>query len=399
VADLYREYVAERYYDRRLYANAYAAAPQKYPQLSGYTSPAVETSGYVRFKSGSEGTSQLREIRGDVAGDLYQDSVNRLWADVGWTSLDSGHLQNGAFVGQTPLVGPRSFLFAPRTSYNSLFDARVGYQRLGNYTPAVELGVSPVGGAVGPTPVGNLSLTGKPEWGEWLIDLYRSSVKQSILSYTGFRDPYTGKAWGRVTEDGINLAAYDRLNDSWSLFGQAGVSVLEGENVDTNNHFKAGVALNYQIRHPDFLYLTVGPAFNFEHYAKNLSFFTYGQGGYFSPDYLFQGVMALRFMTKEARPYLVKGNLSLGLQSYKEDSSPIFPLGNTTSIYTGKSNQTFIAAADLSGMFLLTPHIALGASVGYDKTGDYSEFVASAFLKFFFESRRGLFETDFGTSY
>jgi hypothetical protein len=104
-------------------------------------------------------------------------------------------------------------------------------------------------------------------------------------------------------------------------------------------------------------------------------------------------------MTKEARPYLVKGNLALGLQSYRESSSPIFPLDNTTGTYSGKSNQTFVAAADLSGMFLLTPHIALGASVGYNKTGDYSEVFAGAFLKFFFEPRRGLFETDFGTGY
>jgi hypothetical protein len=46
-------------------------------------------------------------------------------------------------------------------------------------------------------------------------------------------------------------------------------------------------------------------------------------------------------------------------------------------------------------LFLLTSQLALGASVDYSKTANYSEFTAGAFLKFFFEPRAGLFGTDF----
>ncbi len=59
---LYQSDLAQRYYDHRLYANAYATDPQKFPELSSYTSPAISSTGFARFKSGVEGTSKLTEV-------------------------------------------------------------------------------------------------------------------------------------------------------------------------------------------------------------------------------------------------------------------------------------------------------------------------------------------------
>ncbi len=179
------------------------------------------------------------------------------------------------------------------------------------------------------------------------------------------------------------------------LYGQFGASILEGVNVETNSHITLALSVNRQFDSPNFTYFSVGPSLSFEHYAQNQDFFTFGQGGYFSPDYLFQGAVALRFMTKEARPYLVKGDVTVGLQTYKEDSAPIFPLENSVAIYPQTSTETFVATARLAGLALVAPQLALGASVEYSKTGNYSEFIAAAFIKFFFESRTGLFGTDF----
>jgi tetratricopeptide (TPR) repeat protein len=395
LAELYRGYLAERYYNHRLYANAYATDPQKYPNLSAYTSPAAALSGFARFKSGSEGTSQLTEYRGDAEGIFYQDDINRFSLDAGYLSLSAGSLSNGAFVGQVPLVGPRLFAFSPKTTYSSLFDFRVGYQHLGFYTPSVEIGMSPVGGALDPTLVGKIALTGLEDWGSWNASIYRNSVKQSLLSYTGFKDPYSGTTWGRVSEDGLMLSAYDNLEGGWGIYGQFGGNILEGVNVETNNHVTLGLSINRQFENPNFSYFSVGPSFTFDHYAQNQDFFTFGQGGYFSPDYLYQGAVALRFMTKENRPYLIKGDLLAGLQSYQEDSAPIFPLQNSPGTFSGTYTQTFNVTARLAGLVLVAPQWSLGTSLEYNKTGNYSEFTAAAFMRFFFEPRIGLFGTDF----
>jgi cellulose synthase operon protein C len=395
LAALYETYVVQRYYDHRLYANVQALAPQKYPELQGYTSPGVAVTAFDRFKSGNSGTSQLNEIRADATGSFYQDDINRFLLDIGASYLNAGSLPAGAFIGQVPLTGPRVYQFGPKTNSGALMDLRAGYQRSGFYTPTVELGISPVGGALDPTLVGKVGLAGIEDWGNWDVSINRSSVKQSLLSYTGFRDPYSGQAWGRVSEDGLNVSAYDNLGGGWGVYGQFGVSILEGENVETNNHLILALSLNRQIENPNFTFLTVGPAFSLEHYAQNQDFFTFGQGGYFSPEYVVQGGTALRFMTKEARNFLLKGEVLAGLQKYQQNSAPIFPLNNSGASYPGSTTSTFIATARIAGLFLLTSQLALGASVDYSKTANYSEFTAGAFLKFFFEPRAGLFGTDF----
>ena len=90
----------------------------------------------------------------------------------------------------------------------------------------------------------------------------------------------------------------------------------------------------------------------------------------------------------------MKGGLQLGLQSYSEATAPIFPLDGPSPTYRENENQTFIAMANVTGLFQLSAHWALGGSLAYNRTANYSEFNAGIFLKYFFEPRAGLFATD-----
>ena len=69
--------------------------------------------------------------------------------------------------------------------------------------------------------------------------------------------------------------------------------------------------------------------------------------------------MALRFVTKENRPYLIKGDLLAGLQSYQEDSAAIFPLQNSPGTFSGTYTQTFNVTARLAGLVLVAPTVEL----------------------------------------
>ena len=163
-------------------------------------------------------------------------------------------------------------------------DLRAGYQRSGFYTPTVELGISLVGGALDPTLVGKAGLTGIEDWGNWDVSLYRNSVKQSLLSYTGFKDPYSGVAWGRVSEDGLSVSAYDNLAGGWGLYGQFGISILEGENVETNNHLSLALSLNRQIDNPNFTFLSDWPGFQFRALRSKSGFFHLWTGRIFQSE-------------------------------------------------------------------------------------------------------------------
>jgi Cellulose synthase operon protein C C-terminus (BCSC_C) len=106
-------------------------------------------------------------------------------------------------VGNVPLVCPRIFVTNSPSKYDALFDGRIGYQYLGEYSIGADIGITPTGGALIPTVVGDLSLKNTRDWGNWGVVFYRKSIKESILSYTGMKDPYTGRSWGRVTETGF----------------------------------------------------------------------------------------------------------------------------------------------------------------------------------------------------
>jgi hypothetical protein len=140
--------------------------------------------------------------------------------------------------------------------------------------------------------------------------------------------------------------------------------------------------------------LTIGPSLSYETYSKNLSNFTFGDGGYFSPQFFLNGNLAVQFMTAEGKNYLLRGSGSVGLQTYRQDSSPVFPLQNSSATYSQTDTQTFSASARLGGLILVAPQIAAGFNLQYDKTANYSEFSAQLLLKFFFEPRAGLFATD-----
>ena len=134
---------------------------------------------------------------------------------------------------------------------------------------------------------------------------------------------------------------------------------------------------------------------DYEQYSKNLSQFTFGQGGYFSPEYLLQGALGLQFMTKEGQFYLLKGSATLGLQTYRQDASPVFPLENSTATFPAINTNTFIGSIRLDGLILLTSQLAAGITVKADKTANYEEYSVGVILRYFFEPRGGLFSTDF----
>jgi len=447
---MYNDYIATKFYNRRMYTSAYAASPEKYPELNNLTSPLLSVSGNARFKSGDTGTSRLREIGANASTKFYVGDTNRFDVNVAYSSMNSGALPKEAQVGQYPideitrrqleaaLLGtkaePVAYSHSPTTKYNSLVSVNVHYENEGTYAPVVDLGMTPTGADINPTILGNIGFRVNQDWGKVEVDGYRTSVTESILSAVGMRDPYSGKMWGRVTETGGKASAFLNLPSNFSAYAVGSLGEMTGENVADNTHARVTLAVsknfvpplvssptNYSAADSDgkstigdgkstsdadsfnsstmggaLSYFTLGPAVTYEHFAKNLSNFTYGQGGYFSPNYLLQGVLAAQAMTREGRNYLVRASLSAGMQTYREDASPFFPLASHNDHeFKKETSTTFIALVDLEGMLMLNQHWAVSAHVAYNKTANYNEFYGSLGLQYFFEPRDGLFAQDF----
>jgi hypothetical protein len=76
---------------------------------------------------------------------------------------------------------------------------------------------------------------------------------------------------------------------------------LEGENVASNQGVSLNMGLATDLRLRGFDYFTLGPDVSFDAYRKNLSHFTLGHGGYFSPERLFGLGASAHFLPLGAR--------------------------------------------------------------------------------------------------
>ncbi len=400
LADIYALYTSNRYYDRRLYLKAEQLSPGTdnldQPLIENISTPKVTLSGEFVARDGDPGLSELSAAYGPkVTGTVFQDAVNRFDLSLGLVSLDAGDLPNFALIGLQPNTPNPGYVIAPKTSYNGMIEPQVGYYREDWLSPYIELGMTPLGGQINSAFVGRAGFNSLFDTGAWGLEVYRESVTESLLSYTGMRDPYTSLEWGRVLETGMMLSVAYTPTEKLTLYGFMEAAQLTGENVEDNTKFRMDMALSRTFKPEDFHYINFGPIVTFYAYEENLSFFTYGHGGYFSPEYLIQGLINLQFMTEEGRDYLFKGEIGFGGQANKQQAAPYFPLDPDGRIYNGTSDSTGIMISNLQGMMFLTNYWAFGAEIGYNKTPSYEELRGGVFTTIFFEPREGVVETDF----
>jgi hypothetical protein len=224
------------------------------------------------------------------------------------------------------------------------------------------------------------------------------------LSYTGIKDPYRGPdsqvlEWGRVLRTGIRPSIFYRFNDNWNASGAFDLALLEGKNVEENTTVSASASFARNLRISGFDYFNVGPSFNYEHFDKNLSHFTYGHGGYFSPVHYFNIGAGINFLTEEGRPYVIKGRLTAGFQDITESSVAWFPLGYQAHGFYHKSHQSGEAFDfELKGVWLISPNFQLGAGGAIRKTGGYDDYTGGMFARYYFDGRKASFSSDIPAS-
>ena len=318
-----------------------------------------------------------------------------LTAQISHITLNSGTLDNGAVVGQYPKVY-QPYVKDPVTSYGNLYDFSVHFEYQDWVTWYVTFGITPSGGPLNAKPVGNLGMIYRDEKGYVQAELYSKAVKESILSYVGMMDPYTGKNWGGVTEAGGRLSVFRSIAPKWTVYLNGSYGVLDGTNVKTNSHLSGTAALAYQFDVKNFEYITVGLAASYESYENNQNHFTYGNGGYFSPEYLGQVLVQGQFLTTEGRKWIASGTLGLGVQNNQQAASPYFPLKSDGRNYSAQDSSTVIGLIGAQGAYMISPQWLIGGQLGYSVTADYNEGSIGLFVRYFFEPRNGLLRTDLG---
>lgn len=184
--------------------------------------------------------------------------------------------------------------------------------------------------------------------------LFHLPKTDSLLSQAGTFNSEQTERWGYVIADGISVLAAHSFKPKWAVAGTLTWASLSGDGVADNKYLSLRTDVNYNLApqiSTSLDYWRVGPFFSYLGYDENLSGFTYGHGGYFSPNYMLSIGGYSELLTMEAHRWQFKLSTSLGLSRLAEPSDPRFPLltANDTSNSLSSLNLPYSRSTGLSG--------------------------------------------------
>lgn len=323
---------------------------------------------------------------------------------------DSVYLNEGSFGGGVGrLFGYCASFDCSGSGYASPIDKDFGNSfaiAWRNQRWSGDIGTTPIGFKYN-TVVGSLSHRWEFDSSALMFGVFRRPQDSSLLSFGGQRDPVTGKTWGGVIRNGLELSGSLGFNDRHGLWWFGKYEFLKGHNVQNNHAFEGMVGTYHQLISKPNHRLVLGPSLLFMSYKNNEHQYTFGNGGYYSPQrYVSAGVSLRDTGRTENFSWDLQG--SVGLSYAKKDDIKRYPLGmrGSTILPTGRpasaSSISDLLAIDkgessvgvgfkLAGAFeqRLSSHFVLGGAAEYQKSDGYSPFTASLWLKFYFKPWKG----------
>jgi hypothetical protein len=240
-------------------------------------------------------------------------------------------------------------------------------------------------------------LTGKLS-GVWFMNnttlamtIFRERLKQSTLSLHGLFTDESAR-WGSVTANGIKgLAAY-ALSPQWNVSAELAGAALRGENVKNNYKWNASLALTHNVidMYPEYLdYFRLGPYLSWAHYQRNLNAFTFGNGGYFSPDLLLSVGGRAEVLTLEDKTWQLKGKVDLGYLISKPKDITIFPYDEDEQRLKQQDEHGLGLGLELEGQWLFYSKWELVGQIKHNYSDTYSELNIGLHVRWNYSDRSG----------
>ncbi|RCJ93536.1 cellulose synthase, partial [Klebsiella pneumoniae] len=364
----------------------------------------------VRGRDGESGTSKLTELRTPLTWSSSPFGDSRFDFTVTPVSLNAGTASGDAWrrYGANPLANAVSNMVSTATSEQAAIASMTEAERTAYFAsnPGAEAlsGLGTLNAAdFNPTTssgMENLAKLGSYDAGQVASYLSSSSRKPNVDQTSGSTD--SQKANG--VELALALSGDDYRVDIGStplgqdlntVVGGGGYSYL-GQNVASNTSINANAGVYLRPYHDEYRQLQAGLSMSYMDYSKNLSYFTYGQGGYFSPQN-YVSVSLPVSLTEKYDNWTMKLGGSVGYQSYSQDKSAYFPTNSEwqqtleTAVSNGFAKEAYYSATSKSGIgytlragadYKVNKQMTLGGQIGYDTFGDYNESTAGLYIRY-----------------
>nr|WP_233631861.1 cellulose synthase subunit BcsC-related outer membrane protein [Burkholderia cenocepacia] len=382
-------------------------AQAAFADLQQRRNPEIETGWIPAYKSGDEGISSYRAQQVPIYLQMPIRYDGHVFAQVDTVHLDPGTLDTsvpdayslktfGTYAGLRAQQNPQAAALIanpPGSLHQSTTGVALGAGYLSDAW-RVDLGTSPLGFPVHYL-VGGVRYRFDAGPASFSVNASRRPETSSVLSYAGMRDPWTGAVWGGVRRDGVNLRASVDVGRT-NLFAELGAGVLSGRNVERNAEVTLRTGFTVPVYERAAMKVSTGLVGNAWHYAQNLRYYTYGQGGYYSPQrYLSLGVPIEWAGRHDALSWdlTVTGGIS---NSYEKDSLYYPTLSGQRAeqvaagfVYAGSSTRGVSFSYGVNGIaeYRVNPHLSVGAQLHIDRSHDYAPSSALVYLRYAFDAR------------
>ncbi|MGB1561066.1 MAG: cellulose synthase subunit BcsC-related outer membrane protein [Sinimarinibacterium flocculans] len=396
---------------RRYFAAAQRQAPDK-PALAealeaidarrqGWISAGVD----IESKPGAPGISDVLTLQVPVEWRWPQAGGGHWFGQVDRVHLDVGRLpadyDEAALYGTVQARGPEALDgfadgYTPRAQGTAL---GIGYE---NARVRVDIGSTPIGFDEEDV-VGGLRVFARSGAIDWTFDVSRRPVTSSLVSYAGARDPASDRIWGGVRRNGVSgRAAYYGARHSASLTLDA--ARFDGREVPDNDYFGARAAYDWRVFDRSGDRLFVGVSASYWNYRRNQRFYTYGHGGYYSPQSYLNVALPLQWLGARGR-WTYELFASISHSDSDERSVPFYPTdpalqaqalasplpaGFDAPVYEGGGGSGTGHSLRAALEYRLAPLWALGARAALDRSDYYEPDFFALYLRRVFSEPGGV---------
>ena len=405
-AVLYREARVQEQRENEIPGPQGTSAERALGALEARREGQVSTAVLFSNKSGDPGISRLNATEIPLYVRIPNGYTGHAFFHADTVLLDAGTLPADSLPGSRDFGKIRALGnngLGPISQSDRGVALAAGYEFNGAYNSwRADIGTTPLGFTL-QTVVGGFRYRAEMGPASATVDISRRAVTSSLVSYAGATDPrhvdpQTGavtpaESWGNVVRNGIH-ARYARDVGRFGLFADLGYGVYTGTNVLTNQEFTVRTGFDVPVFVRRDQRITSGVVLNYWRYAENERFYTFGHGGYYSPQKYLSFLIPLDWTGRRGLlSWRLRG--SVGMSSTYEKSMDIYPTRPDLQAmvggaqYEGGSGGGFSYTVGGIVEYRFAPHWVAGAGFDIDRSRDYAPNRAFAYLRYFFERQQG----------
>jgi tetratricopeptide (TPR) repeat protein len=232
---------------------------------------------------------------------------------------------------------------------------------------------------------------------DYALEIFRRPQTNSLLSYAGARDPATGEIWGGIAYTGISGRVAHTFGQ-FNTFVSAEYGLLRGKNVLDNNRLALRTGIDKDVLRREDKWVNLGLTLTHWRYKENESFYTFGHGGYYSPQSYTSVNLPVEWAGRSGKlSYLVRGSTSYSWTNEKR--MPYYPTDSALQSDAIKSGNGidpgFYPGGDGGGKgyslrlateYQVTSHLAIGGYHNMDRTAFYTPNLTFIYLRYLFKA-------------